>query len=32
LRAARNLLERFWLETRTADRLSAEAVNVWATL
>jgi xanthine dehydrogenase small subunit len=29
---ARNLLERFWLETRPADRLRAEDVSVWATL
>ncbi len=29
---ARNLLERFWLETRPADRLRAEALSVWATL
>jgi xanthine dehydrogenase small subunit len=28
--AARNLLERFWLETRAHDALKADAVSVWA--
>ncbi|MBH1987361.1 MAG: xanthine dehydrogenase small subunit, partial [Burkholderiales bacterium] len=29
LRTARNLLERFWLETRTDAPLPASAVQVW---
>jgi xanthine dehydrogenase small subunit len=29
--AAQNLIERFWLETRTHDRQPARALNVWAT-
>jgi xanthine dehydrogenase small subunit len=32
LQTAKNLLERFWLETRAAHALPAEAVSVWATL
>jgi len=30
LEVSRNLLRRFWLETRTADPLPAAAVSVWA--
>jgi xanthine dehydrogenase small subunit len=32
LQAARNLLQRFWLETRTADPLPASALSVWSTM
>jgi xanthine dehydrogenase small subunit len=29
---ARNLLHRFWLETRASDPLPASALNVWSTM
>ena len=32
LQVAQNLLERFWLETRPADALPAEALSVWSVM
>ena len=32
LQVAQNLLQRFWLETRSVDRLDASATNVWSAM
>ena len=32
LQVAQNLLQRFWLETRTQDALPSEATSVWSTM